>query len=125
IFGQRAQQGALAGNGFRQGEIPRGQRMLATRLAEPLDEHLVPRLDEQQLGREPGRLEALQYRRELREALRRVARIDADRDLAVERRPRVAHLVGELLEEIDGEVVDAVIAGVLQCVQGYRLPCTR
>ncbi len=83
---------------------------MAARLAEALQQDLVLRVDENQLGRGSRLPQALQLSRNPGQAVRGTARIDAQSELLIERRGADLQFLFELAEKGHGQIVDTVEA---------------
>src|SRR6267154_1570500 len=112
---------ALARQGRRERARARCERMAPARLGEAPDQGIVLRVEEEQ-----AQVHALSFQRGyvFRDELERVAHagVDAHCDMLV---ACTAEQLRRLLEQLPREIVDAVVAAVLQCVEGDALAGTR
>ena len=116
-IGERA---ALGGDAVRDRPAVARERVAAARLGVAAHERVVRGVEEEDLDVVPLLPDLLDDARRVREEAA-LARVDDERD-ARDLARGVAGELEQLLEEEDGEVVDAVEPGVLERAQGGRLP---
>ncbi len=110
---QGVQRLALAGDRLGERAVAVGHRVAAARFREALDQHLVARVEKDEAHRDAGGLELLQLLRQGRDR-GAAAHVGRHGDT---RMPGAAQVGEQFAEQRRRQVVDAVVAGVLQHVE--------
>jgi hypothetical protein len=115
----RRQQPAFLVDRFAQRHLIAAQRVLAARLAVALHQRRVARVQEHDLAGGAGAAQPLDDLRHLAQLVRTVARVDADAEALVDRVAGRDRLFGQRADQAGRQVVDAVVAEVLEHAQRH------
>ena len=118
---QRPQQAALERDRVGQREAVGGQRVAAARVGEALQQHLVARVEEHELVGDPGLRDLREHLRQPLQVLAAIAHVHADREARITPRLVACDRLHERRHERRRQVVDAVVAEVLERAQRHRL----
>jgi len=116
-IGERCQQSFFLLQGLHETHAVASERVPAPRFAETLEQRLAIGAQEQCFARDAALAQRLDQPRHLREVFRAIARIDADRRLAVRGFAGADGVGDESGQEAGRDIVDAIKVEVLQHVE--------